>query len=293
MESSSTSTPELLLFRSYISRIFYFYSDFYWRSTVVLFAVTVQSGWLSMRWYRTISMNRPHFLWLTDVDGKLWRGSRKMQEKKRKSTEYQSNLSSCGSQSAKHWLETVVRVRDAWITRKKWWAAKKQEKFFPSFFVTVFCAVDCEWLVGRSRFLIRFYDLNCEACQADDDVIIFAMITYESCGSGLDQRSSPRLRAGDEEIDSDHSFFRFDFRCDNLRRREIKKFAIVLWSQRQHHRFATKQILKKDKSHLPSERNDSGGMEEILCATFHRRTPDTTPTEWHLVWRKITAWHWF
>lgn len=171
--------------------------------------------------------------------------------------------------------------------------AKKQEKFFPSFFVTVFYAVDCEWLVGRSRFLIRFYDLNCEACQADDDVIIFAMITYESCGSGLDQRSSPRLRAGDEEIDSDHSFFRFDFRCDNLRRREIKKFAIVLWSQRQHHRFATKQILKMDKSHLPSERNDSGGMEEILCATFHRRTPDTTPTEWHLVWRKITAWHWF
>lgn len=205
-------------YRSYFSRIFYFYLDFYWRSTVVLFAVScdctkqlVEHAIISDDFHESTAILYGSQMLMENYDV----ARENCKERGEKSTEYINWICHRCSQSVKNELETV-RMDDAWITRKQWGATKNREKFFASFLFICGWPVDYEWLDDCLRISIRFYDLNCETCLADADAIIITMITYDlwqlrAWPLASIHDSPQHWKCGDHEIDSAHFFFCLSF----------------------------------------------------------------------------------
>lgn len=146
----------------------------------------------------------------------------------------------------KHWI-TIEHVivarnlwntdwmRDAWITRKEWRATKNRKKSFSLFsFFLLLWRVDYQWIVSWSF--------------ENFDSILWAQLRNMPCRRRCNYYYHDylwQLRAWSRPTDfpgteSVSALLFFCLRCHNLRRREMKKFAIVLWSQHHHHRFATK-----------------------------------------------------
>lgn len=120
--------------RSYFSRIFYFYLDFYWRSTVVLFARWLRCEWGEQRARDSIGgqfpwINRMLCGFADVMENYDVAPAKNARNEEKKVANINWTCHRC-SASVKYWAGNSTNVWCVWIIRKEWRTEKKcREKF--------------------------------------------------------------------------------------------------------------------------------------------------------------------